>query len=51
MGYSTLSTVVGKAPPVAKGVTADRILNARSESKRRCRSLDDGHRSLRIERH
>src|SRR5919106_6439548 len=31
MGYSTLSTVVGKAPPVAKGVTADRILNARSE--------------------
>src|SRR5919112_3954431 len=31
MGYSTLSTVVGKAPPVAKGVTADRIVNARSE--------------------
>src|ERR1044072_6347624 len=31
MGYSTLSTVVGKAPPVAKGVTSDRILNARNE--------------------
>src|SRR3954465_1470233 len=28
---STLSTVVGSAPPVAKGVNYDRILNARSE--------------------
>src|ERR671933_444794 len=29
--YSTLSTSVGKAPAVAKGLTSDRILNARSE--------------------
>ena len=29
--YATLSTSVGKAPPVAKGVTYDRILNARDE--------------------
>ena len=29
--YSTLSTSVGKAPPVAKGLTTDRILNARDE--------------------
>src|SRR5919206_4972979 len=28
---STLSTIVGQAPPVAKGVNYDRILNARSE--------------------
>src|SRR3954467_7580324 len=28
---STLSSIVGHAPPVAKGVTYDRILNARSE--------------------
>jgi alcohol dehydrogenase (cytochrome c) len=28
---STLSSLVGSAPPVAKGVTYDRILNARSE--------------------
>src|SRR3954466_8980612 len=31
MTYSTLSTSVGKAPAVAKGVTYDRILNARDE--------------------
>ena len=29
--YTTLSAVVGKAPPVAKGLTNDRILNARDE--------------------
>src|SRR3954466_10615184 len=29
--YSTLSTSVGKAPGVAKGLTSDRILNARDE--------------------
>ena len=29
--YATLSTSVGKAPPVAQGVTYDRILNAREE--------------------
>jgi alcohol dehydrogenase (cytochrome c) len=29
--YATLSTSVGKAPPVAKGVTYERILNAREE--------------------
>ena len=29
--YATLSTSVGKAPPVAKGVNYDRILNARDE--------------------
>jgi alcohol dehydrogenase (cytochrome c) len=28
---STLSGIIGKAPPVAKGVTYERILNARSE--------------------
>src|SRR3954465_2721605 len=31
MTYATLSTSVGKAPPVAKGLTHERILNARSE--------------------
>src|SRR5919206_841689 len=31
MSYSTLSTSVGKAPPVASGLTHERILNARSE--------------------
>src|ERR687889_2301931 len=31
MSYATLSMSAGKAPPVAKGVTADRILNARDE--------------------
>src|SRR5919106_1216045 len=30
-GYSTLSASVGKAPGVAKGLTSDRILNARDE--------------------
>ena len=29
--YAALSTSVGKAPPVAKGVTYERILNARDE--------------------
>ena len=29
--YATLSTSVGKAPPVAKGVNYERILNARDE--------------------
>src|ERR671921_750622 len=29
--YSTLSTSVGKAPDVAKGLTSDRLLNARDE--------------------
>ena len=29
--YATLSTLVGKAPPVAKGVNYERILNARDE--------------------
>src|SRR5687768_18499460 len=29
--YAALSTSVGSAPPVAKGVTYERILNARSE--------------------
>ena len=29
--YATLSTSVGKAPPVTKGVTYERILNARDE--------------------
>src|SRR5919107_1505784 len=29
--YSTLSTSVGKAPDVAKGLTSDRIVNARDE--------------------
>ena len=31
ISYATLSTSVGKAPPVAKGVTYDRILKARDE--------------------
>jgi alcohol dehydrogenase (cytochrome c) len=31
VGNSTLSKIVGKAPPVAKGVTYERILDARSE--------------------
>ena len=31
VAYSTLSRIVGKAPPVAKGVTYERILNARAE--------------------
>src|SRR3954465_11470587 len=31
MTYSTLSTSVGKAPAVAKGLSSDRILNARDE--------------------
>ena len=31
VGNSTLSGIVGNAPPVAKGVTYERILNARSE--------------------
>jgi alcohol dehydrogenase (cytochrome c) len=31
IGNSTLSVLVGSAPPVAKGLTYDRILNARSE--------------------
>ena len=29
--YATLSTSVGSAPPVAKGVAYQRILNARDE--------------------
>ena len=29
--YAALSNSVGKAPPVAKGVTYERILNARDE--------------------
>ncbi|MFL5862408.1 MAG: PQQ-dependent dehydrogenase, methanol/ethanol family, partial [Solirubrobacteraceae bacterium] len=29
--FKTLSTMVGTAPPSAKGVTYDRILNARNE--------------------
>ena len=31
VSYATLSDLVGNAPPVTKGVTYDRILNARSE--------------------
>ena len=31
IGNSTLSSIVGSAPPVVKGVNYDRILNARSE--------------------
>ena len=31
VGNSTLSGIVGEAPPVAEGLTYERILNARSE--------------------